>query len=153
MKPRTRYLLFFSAFTGIMLLLSACSGTNPEESFFSEEELDRVPAPPEDFAGLINPFSDEPEAIAEGELLYRANCSSCHGITGEGDGPAAGNMEPPPQNLAERQTNLSDAYLYWRISEGGLMDPFNSLMPGWKGLMSEEKIWLVITYIRTLISL
>ncbi len=153
MNSRTRYLLFLFAFTGFMLVLSACSGPNPEESFFAEEELDRVPNPPEEYAGRVNPFSDDPEAIAEGELIYRANCSSCHGLTGEGDGPASGNLDPPAQNLAERHTNLSDAYLFWRISEGGLMDPFNSLMPGWKGLMNEENIWLVIAYIRTLIPL
>lgn len=153
MKSRSLSLLFCSTLAVLLLLLSACSEPNLEESFFAEEELDRVPAPPEEYAGRVNPFSDEPEAIAEGELLYRANCLSCHGLTGEGDGPASGNLDPPAQNLAERQANLSDAYLFWRISEGGLMDPFNSLMPGWKGLMDEEKIWQVITYIRTLIPL
>ena len=129
----------------LMVILPACSGTEPEDSFFTEEELDRIPAPPEEYSGRVNPLGDEPEAIEQGEILYRANCSSCHGITGEGDGPASGGLDPPPQNLAVRQSNLSDAYLFWRIAEGGLMEPFNSMMPGWKGLMSEEKIWQVFT--------
>lgn len=146
-------LLMLIALASLIFLLPACSSPDPGESFFIDEELDRVPSPPEEYVGRINPFSDEPDAIADGEMLYRANCSSCHGITGEGDGPASGGLDPPPQNLAEKHSNLSDAYLFWRISEGGLMEPFNSLMPGWKGLMSEEKIWQVITYIRTLISL
>jgi mono/diheme cytochrome c family protein len=48
---------------------------------------------------------------------------------------------------------MSDAYLYWRISEGGLMEPFNSLMPGWKGMLNDQNIWKIITYIRTMIVL
>jgi len=83
-------------------------------------------------------------------VLFQANCSSCHGLTGEGDGTAAAGLEPKPENLARNQSALSDAYLFWRISEGGLIDPFNSLMPTWKGLMSDEKIWQVVSYLRTL---
>jgi hypothetical protein len=55
-----------------------------------------------------------------------------------------------PQNLAENQSQLSDSYLFWRISEGGLMDPFYSLMPAWRGLLDEEEIWQIITYVRTM---
>jgi mono/diheme cytochrome c family protein len=113
----------------------------------------RNPDPPEQYAGLNNPFTDDPEAIAEGEILYQANCLSCHGSTGEGDGPAASGLEPPPQNLALRQSNLTDAYLFWRISEGGLIEPFNSIMPGWRGLLSEEKIWQIIAFLRTMVVL
>ena len=150
---RARYWVLVVALVSLLMILSACSGTEPEDSFLIEESIDRNPSPPEAYAGGVNPYNDEPEAIAEGEILYRANCSSCHGITGEGDGPASAGLDPPPQSLAVRQSNLSDAYLFWRISEGGLMKPFNSLMPGYKGLLSEEKIWQVIAYIRTLISL
>ena len=150
---RAKYLILLLALTALALISSACSENDPEYSFFAEEETVINPPPPEQYAGLANPLTDEPEAIAEGKALFRANCSSCHGITGEGDGPAAGGLEPPPQNLALRQPNLSDSYLYWRIAEGGLMDPFNSLMPGWKGLMNEERIWQVIAYLRTLFPL
>jgi cytochrome c553 len=150
---RARYWILLVTIVGLLMILPACSGIDSEDSFLIEEDVDRNPAPPEAYSGRVNPFNDEPEAIAEGEILYRANCSSCHGITGEGDGPASGGLDPPPQNLAVRQPNLSDAYLFWRISEGGLMNPFNSLMPGWKGLLSEERIWQVLAYLRTLISL
>lgn len=147
-----RYLMLI-AFSLIILILSACSGTTTPNSFFTEEEFVKNPDPPEAFAGLVNPFTDDSQAIAKGDALYQANCSSCHGNTGEGDGPASAGFEPKPQNLALRQSNLSDAYLFWRISEGGLMEPFNSLMPGWKGLFNEEKIWQVIAFLRTLVVL
>jgi mono/diheme cytochrome c family protein len=150
---RAKNWVLLVAIAGHLLVLSACSGTGPEDSFFVEIGNNTNPSLPEEYAGRANPYNDEPEAIAEGEILYQANCSSCHGNTGEGDGPASGGLEPPPQSLAVKQSNLSDAYLFWRISEGGLMNPFNSLMPGFKGLLSEEKIWQIISYIRTLISL
>jgi mono/diheme cytochrome c family protein len=30
------------------------------------------------------------------------------------------------------------------------MDPFYSLMPAWRGLLDEEEIWQIITYVRTM---
>jgi mono/diheme cytochrome c family protein len=45
---------------------------------------------------------------------------------------------------------LSDGYLYWRISEGGQMEPFNSMMPAWKDGLSEQQIWQIISFVRTL---
>lgn len=130
-------------------MLAACSDQAPRSTFLETQEVTEIPEPPENFADLRNPFSGDPEAEREGETLYQANCSSCHGITGEGDGTVSAGLEPKPQNLAQRHSEVSDAYLYWRISEGGLMEPFNSLMPAWRGLLAEDQIWQVITYIRS----
>jgi mono/diheme cytochrome c family protein len=46
--------------------------------------------------------------------------------------------------------SLSDGYLFWRVSEGGMMAPFNSAMPAWKTTLSEEQRWHVISYVRLL---
>jgi mono/diheme cytochrome c family protein len=138
----------------ILLALSACGGfqgnvlTNSTGDSQSEIEVKKIP--PDDFAGLTNPLKKTEENLAEGESLYQANCSSCHGTGGQGDGLAAGGINPVPQILARTQSEQSDAYLYWRIAEGGLMEPFNSLMPAWKGLLDEDQIWQIITYIRTM---
>lgn len=35
----------------------------------------------------------------EGARLYTTLCASCHGVTGTGDGPAAGALTPPPTDL------------------------------------------------------
>jgi len=148
-----RFNLLFVALIIILLGLSACGGTATQNSFFGEDDSGRNPGIPEEYSGLANPNSGDPDAIAEGEILYQANCSSCHGFTGEGDGPVAAGLDPKSKNLAENQPNLSDSYLFWRISEGGLMEPFNSLMPGWKGLLSDERIWQVIAFLRTMVVL
>jgi len=42
--------------------------------------------------------ADSKEAV-RGRVLYLQYCVSCHGITGEGDGPAAGSLITPPANL------------------------------------------------------
>jgi len=137
----------------ISLGLAACSPSESSTAFFGEDEPVSRPEIPEQYSGLGNTYIDDPIAISAGETLFEANCSSCHGLTGEGDGPASGGMVPPPGNLALRQVNLSDAYLYWRISEGGLMEPFNSIMPGWKGMLDDQSIWQIISYIRTMVVL
>jgi mono/diheme cytochrome c family protein len=43
---------------------------------------------------------------------------------------------------------INDAYLFWRVSEGGVMAPFNSAMPAWKGALSETQRWQVVNYLR-----
>lgn len=105
---------------------------------------------PEEYSGMVNPMSNQENDVSEGRTLFESNCSSCHGINGEGDGPAAAGLEPPPQNLSQSQADLSDAYLFWRISEGGLMEPFDSVMPAWRGILNEDQIWQIITFLRTL---
>src|SRR5215213_3550834 len=41
-----------------------------------------------------------PPSLARGAEIYQANCTSCHGASGNGEGPAAKGLEPPPTNLA-----------------------------------------------------
>jgi mono/diheme cytochrome c family protein len=46
--------------------------------------------------------------------------------------------------------SMSDGYIFWRVSEGGAMEPFNSAMPAWKSVYNEEQIWKLIAFVRTL---
>ena len=76
---------------------------------------------PEAYRGLRNPLSADTGVISQGAALYQANCAACHGSTGEGNGPAAAGMAPPPANLRWLMSRpiASDSYLMWAISEGG----------------------------------
>lgn len=147
-----RTLWLFVALLALMgLLLAACGGGNQAagNGHAAEEELEtvEVPAP---YKGMTNPFAGDAAAAEAGKAIYQTNCASCHGDTGQGDGPAGQALDPKPTNLAAKVPEQADDFLFWRISEGGAMEPFNSAMPAWKGVLSEEQIWQVITYLRTL---
>lgn len=132
----------FSMILAVMILsalvLSACGGGQTSEAA-------NVPA---DYAGKTNPLGAD--ATAAGQTLYGVQCASCHGDSGKGDGPAGQALTPPAANLVDSASANGDDYLYYRIAEGGAMDPFNSSMPPFKNVLSEDEIWQVVSYINTL---
>ena len=58
--------------------------------------------------------------LARGATLYQEQCSSCHGASGHGDGPAAAALEPPPVDFTDtaRARERSVHSLYETISQG-----------------------------------
>lgn len=109
-----------------------------------------APEPPAAYAGKTNPFANQADAVAAGEALFAARCSSCHGPEGEGDGAAAASLDPKPTNLKTEIPNLEDDFIFWRIMDGGAMEPWNSSMPAHKGILSEDEVWQLVSYLRTL---
>jgi len=105
---------------------------------------------PETYRSLRNPLSADTQVISQGKALYRADCASCHGSTGEGNGPAAAGMSPPPANLRWLMSRpiASDGYLMWAISEGGA--GLGTAMPAFKDALDENNRWKIIRYLRTL---
>ncbi len=92
--------------------------------------------------------------IARGRSIYTAKCAVCHGADGSGNGPAAAGLAPKPPSLRDRAmvAQMSTAYMFWRVSEGGAAEPFKSMgsaMPAWKGDLSVEDRWAVIAYQHT----
>ena len=88
-----------------------------------------------------------PEILAEGEKLYKANCSSCHGENGVGGGPASMGLNPAPRNFTSKDnwkngTKLSQ--IYTTLQEGLLP----SAMAAYDYLLPKEKFALG-HYIRT----
>lgn len=155
----------------LLLLATACGGSSSEdeqaehmdeqadehvdEHDMAEDEPtmdhEHVEAPDE-FASLTNPFGDDEEAIEAGQVIFETHCVACHGPEGVGDGPGAEGLDPKPANLSDHvmMPTLSDGYLFWRVSKGGAIDPFNSAMPVWEQALSEDERWQVISYVRTL---
>jgi mono/diheme cytochrome c family protein len=130
------------------LLVTACSGGS--EMADDHDEVDEHVGAPSEFANLTNPFAGDHEAAEAGVGIYEVNCATCHGPEGKGDGPAAVGLDPQPASLtdAHMMEEMNDGALFWRVSEGGMMEPFNSVMPAWKDTLSEDEIWQVITYVR-----
>lgn len=119
------------------LILAACGGGGSDEPV----ALDSVPA---EYASKTNPLSAD--AATDGAKVFQTNCESCHGPQGHGDGPAGAALDPAPKNLAELQARAGDDYLFWRINTG---KEGTSMVP-WKGILTDEQIWQVVSFIRTL---
>jgi mono/diheme cytochrome c family protein len=88
-----------------------------------------------------------PDGLAQGRLTFTRMCGACHGQDGEGNGPSAANVFPPPRNLTEGHAKgLSDAQLVW-IVENGLS---YTAMPSYKASLSRDRVLEVVSYIRAL---
>ncbi|HET6595119.1 MAG TPA: cytochrome c [Anaerolineales bacterium] len=123
-----------------IFFLAACGGNG---SSASAENATLAPVP-EEYAGLTNPLGAE--AAGEGAEVFRTNCAMCHGPQGHGDGPAGQSLDPRPRNLASIQSAAGDDFLFWRIREG---KPGTSMV-AWKGILTDEQIWQIVSFIRTL---
>lgn len=129
--------VFFVVLLIAAFVLAACGGGGSSTT----ETLDPVPA---EYAGKTNPLGAD--AATAGAEVFKTNCATCHGDSGHGDGPAGAALDPAPKNLAELQKIASDDYLFWRINTGRE----GTAMVAWKGTLSEEQIWQVVAFIRTL---
>lgn len=88
-----------------------------------------------------------PQLLSEGEKLYKSNCSSCHGETGAGGGPASAGLNPAPRNFTSLEGWKNGAKLsgiYTTLQEG---IP-GSAMVSYDYLLPEQKFALA-HYIRT----
>ena len=135
-----------------IILLTACTSqteeTRPRMGMGNDSMMNRHHAQiPEEYAGKRNPVSADKASIERGAELYAANCASCHGDGGMGDGPAGAALDPAPSPIAHTSLMMADDYLFWRISEGGT--PFATSMPAWK-VLEEKARWDMINYIRAL---
>ncbi len=94
--------------------------------------------------GMTNPIAATSDSLTRGQELYTANCLACHGATGQGDGPDAANMAPPPADFTAPHAAVhSDAELYDWIRNG---KP-GTAMPAF-GDLTDEQIWDLINYIQ-----
>jgi mono/diheme cytochrome c family protein len=97
----------------------------------------------------------DPKMIAKGKEIFTAKCALCHGDKGDGKGPGSVNLPLKPANLTDGRmvAEMPDNFWVWRVSEGGLVEPFKSkgsAMPSWKGELSMNDRWAVIAYAHTL---
>jgi len=82
------------------------------------------------------------EALAEGQRLWTdKDCSGCHGATGQGGFGTA----------FDGDTSVyTDDYLFWKIREGVEVDGTLKMPPYPENKLSDDEVWQVITYLRSL---
>jgi len=98
--------------------------------------------------GGINSFAAGDSA--KGKESYNQICAMCHGDTGKGDGVAAASLDPKPRDLSSSEyvSTLTDEHIFNVIKEGGESVGKSNLMPAWGAVLSDDKIWDVIAYLR-----
>jgi mono/diheme cytochrome c family protein len=97
---------------------------------------------------LRNPVQPTPQSIAAGKELYSKNCRSCHGADAKGNGP----MKPKdsqPSNLTDASWDRggSDGEIYAVLRDGA--GP-NFIMRGYRSRMTDQDLWHLVNYIRSL---
>lgn len=111
------------------------------------------PTPPAHYQAQRGTLWNSPHARTQGALLYQKNCVACHGEDGRGTGPLAASLAHPPADLTHHfhpKPGANDAYLFWRVREGGTVEPFKSMgsaMPAFQETLTEEQCWMVLAYV------
>ena len=92
--------------------------------------LDEIPAPA--------------PSLSRGAEVYQANCASCHGTLGRGDGPAGVGLNPAPTNLGDGPALRDQSPLdyYRRITIGVV----GTAMPSFEQRLSPADRWAAALY-------
>ena len=104
---------------------------------------------------LTNPVASTPESIAAGKKAYDTNCAACHGNMAQGAVKAGATIsiieeqrgkQPPDLTDAQWDHGSTDGEIYAVIKRG--VPP--TMMAGFDGRISDNEIWSIVNYIRTL---
>lgn len=84
-----------------------------------------------------------PPDPVQGELIFVEKCAPCHGETGKGDGPRAGDLPNPAAPVGDREfaRNSRPVDWYQMVTDGDL----GRYMPGFSSLSDRER-WDVVAY-------
>jgi mono/diheme cytochrome c family protein len=82
---------------------------------------------------------------AAGKRFYAANCATCHGAKGDGQGPRAYFINPKPRNFvsAESRALLNRPAIYAAVAAGKL----GTEMPAWDKVLTPQQIADVSEYV------
>lgn len=84
--------------------------------------------------------------VQAGKRIFSANCISCHGKNGNGKGPLAVGLSPPPADFTDPDfwNGKTDSFLI-HVIQNGL-----GSMPSWSDSLTPQNIEDVLSYIKTL---
>jgi cytochrome c oxidase cbb3-type subunit III len=91
-----------------------------------------------------NPYAGDAKVAKLGEYQFRSNCAFCHGLGARGGGRG------PDLTRANKRHGTSDAEIFHNIHDGIPGTAMPAATNGGIGVgMSDEEIWQVVTYIRS----
>ena len=124
------------------------AGASPAPVSLEEEGPIEVARLPAEFEGWRNPLPDTAAVSARGELVFVTNCAPCHGKEGDGRGPAAKGLDPPPADFTDgsRLAPLPDDFVFYRITKGKR----GTAMPAFGATLSGDDRAALIRFLRRL---
>ena len=96
---------------------------------------------------------------AAGKAVFMANCMSCHGMTGKGDGPVGKVLNPPPRDFSKGEFKFdadksgepgTDADLAMVIKKGPAQYGGSTMMAPFGGQFNDQQVADLVAFIRTL---
>ena len=89
---------------------------------------------------------------AKGKQAYDIYCTTCHGPTGDGQGPVGKSLNPPPRDFTKGDFKYggSDQEIFDVISNGAASKGGSPLMAPWGAVVPEADRWALVAFIRTL---
>jgi cytochrome c oxidase cbb3-type subunit III len=95
-------------------------------------------------AQVKNPYAGDPKVAKLGESQFRSNCAFCHGLGARGGGRG------PDLTRAQKRHGNSDEEIFHNVHDGIAGTAMPPATAGGIGVgMTDEEIWQVITYIRS----
>jgi mono/diheme cytochrome c family protein len=94
----------------------------------------------EDNSTVVNPFAGRDDLVGEGKSLFNLHCSHCHG-------PNAfqGERKRDLRRLSKKYGDEMTAMFYTTAINGR---PEKG-MPTWKGVLEDEVLWKIFTFLET----
>ena len=109
---------------------------------------------PQDFQAWLAGGRASESPVAAGEKLFSdLACNTCHRTDSQGRGPMLAGLYGKPVELQDGRTVVADeAYLRESITnpQAKIVAGFQPLMPTFQGLVSEEQLLQLISYVRSL---
>jgi mono/diheme cytochrome c family protein len=129
-----------------LLFVFAAAGATAGGSGGAEQEEPWVVSPRR--AAVPNPVPKTDQVVTKGDMLYQMECASCHGKTGQNDGPGAkkiaAEMKASLKLTDPKVHEQSDGALYWKILEG------RNSMPNTEKDLTDQERWMIVHFLRTL---
>ncbi len=106
-------------------------------------------------SGAADSRAWEAARVDEGEAIFQTLCAGCHGVRGDGRGPAAYAMDPAPRDLRRGE------YRFRSTASGALPERHDILrtlrlglpgtaMPSWQEQLTGPELRSVVLYLETL---
>jgi mono/diheme cytochrome c family protein len=92
---------------------------------------------------LQNPVQPNSETLRSGLKIYRDNCAGCHGDSGKPSHWGTTGFYPRVPQFDIEPPLVPDWQMFWIVKRGVRYTG----MAAWEGEMSDDNIWMVVTFL------